>query len=79
MPASYTQRSHSLNNANIHIILQNRNFFSPHPHFPLKHRQKAPPSPRLPYGPSTDPVRPFFSSSSVVFQCCTEKLLKKYR
>jgi hypothetical protein len=38
---------------------------------------RAPPP--LPYRPSTDPVRHFFSSSSVVFQCCTEELLKKYR
>ena len=36
--------------------------------------------PRRPilYGPSTDPVRPFFSSSSVVLQCRTEELLKNY-
>ena len=32
----------------------------------------------LPYGPPTDPVRPFFSSSSVVLQCGTEELLKNY-
>jgi len=30
------------------------------------------------YGPSTDPVRHFFSSSSVVLQCRTEELLKNY-
>ena len=33
---------------------------------------------RIIYGPPTDPVRPFFSSSSVVLQCLTEELLKNY-
>ena len=33
---------------------------------------------RILYGPPTDPVRPFFSSSSVVLQCGTEILLKNY-
>ena len=37
----------------------------------------AAPSP-LPHGAPTDPVRPFFSSSSVVFQCRTEEVLKNY-
>ena len=33
---------------------------------------------RILYGPPTDPVRPFFSSSSVVLQSNTEELLKNY-
>ena len=37
----------------------------------------AAPAP-LPHGAPTDPVRPFFSSSSVVFQCRTEEVLKNY-
>jgi len=30
------------------------------------------------YRSGTEPVRPFFSSSSVVLQCRTEELLKNY-
>ena len=46
---------------------------------PARRRELSTAAPSLlPHGAPTDPVRPFFSSSSVVFQCRTEEVLKNY-